>query len=111
METIKIKCNVCAKNYQVNSVHAGKKVKCKNCSNQIVIPTEMIKLQPLIQEESLEDFNEISRGDIIFWAKIGTQVITNKITNNINVFFIVSVIYLKIKFKRYNIIPFRILTE
>ena len=77
METIKIKCNVCAKNYQVNSVHAGKKVKCKNCSNQIVIPTEMIKLQPLIQEESLEDFNEISRGDIIFWALTGVSISTS----------------------------------
>ncbi len=77
MRTIKIKCNVCAKNYQVNSVHAGKKVKCKNCSNQILIPKEMTESQTLIQEESLEDFNEISRGDIIFWTLTGVSISTS----------------------------------
>jgi DNA-directed RNA polymerase subunit RPC12/RpoP len=77
MRTIKIKCNVCAKNYQVNSVHAGKKVKCKNCSNQILIPKEMTESQTLIQEGSLEDFNEISRGDIIFWTLTGVSISTS----------------------------------
>lgn len=77
MDMIKIKCNICFKNYQVNQVHAGKKIKCKNCNNPIVIPEEEAKSPIFTNEDHLKNIFQISSGDLVFWAFIGITISTS----------------------------------
>jgi predicted Zn finger-like uncharacterized protein len=48
MSNIKIKCPTCLKKYFVKLEYAGKKVKCKNCSEHFTISAEIV----LINEQS-----------------------------------------------------------